>query len=241
MLPYIAIVPFFVSGITACSSGSDTETSDNESRLRNFRPALINIDSNNDGLIDRTFNMVYDANGLLTGELIDLDLDGNYENEIRYNYEDGNIVSTIVDNDRDGTTNLLTQFSYDSSGTLLSQTTQEALNGPLTSRTDYLQNASGVLTGANVDFDANGSVDEVASYRFNSGGTLEEAEFDTNFDDVANIIIQFTYGPFGEALTRTRRLSNNRVTSIWTYSYEEGLCDPIGELQPRIATCVTRP
>ena len=98
-----------------------------------------------------------------------------------------------------------------------------------------------MLTGANFDTDANGSVDEVATYRFNSSGTVEEIEFDTDFDNITDIFIQFTYDQFGGAATRTRRLADNSVTSVWAYVYEEGPCDPVSERQPRIVTCVSRP
>ena len=239
LIRYEVVVLFFVPLIFACSSGSDSGVSNGEGG--SFRPVRIDVDRDNDGSIDRTFNLIYGTQGLLTAELIDNNVDGNYDDEIAYLYDDGEAIGANIDFDRDGTINQYIRYSYDGSGIVLAQTNQETLNGPLTSRIDYLQNASGVLTGANVDDDADGSIDEVTTYRFNSNGSLEEIEFDTDFDDITDIAIQFDYDQFGGVLTRTRRLADNSTTSVWTYIYEEGPCDPVSERQPRIATCVLRP
>lgn len=239
---HAVIVMFVVSGIIACSSSSDSSVSEGEdSQLSSFRPARIDVDNGNDGTIDETFNLFYDAQGFLIRELIDVGADGNFDTEIIISYEDGILFSENFDTDGDGTIDEFSQFNYDGNGILLAKTSREALNGPLTSRTDYLQNTSGVLTGATFDAGANGSVDEVAIYRFNSRGTLDDIEFDVDLDNVSDILLQYNYGQFGEILTRIRLLADNSVTSVWAYVYEEGPCNPLGERQPRIATCVMMP
>jgi len=75
---HAVIVMFVVSGIIACSSSSDSSVSEGEdSQLSSFRPARIDVDNGNDGTIDETFNLFYDAQGFLIRELIDVGADGN--------------------------------------------------------------------------------------------------------------------------------------------------------------------
>ncbi len=223
----------------ACSSSSDSSGEGDGGNERSFRVARIDVDVDNDGVINEQFNLIYDAQGLVTGELLDFDLDGVVDSEIGYTYQDGNLFSVTEDVGQDGTIDKYRIFSYDSNGVLLNQAIMDELNGPLTASAEYLQNISGQLTGVNVDTDADGAIDEVGTYFFNSAGTVDRLEFDFDFDNVADILISFTYGELGEVMTRTRQLADSTITSIWTYVYEEGPCDPVSERQPRIETCVS--
>ena len=67
----------------------------------------------------------------------------------------------------------------------------------------------------------------MASYTFNSAGTVDVIEFDQNLDNVTDLVISFEYGEVGEVLTRTSQLADSTITSVWTYVYEEGACDPL--------------
>lgn len=239
---------FLVLTLGACSSSSDPVVEDNDDigdefgdegdDEPSFRLARIDIDVGNDGTVDEQFIEVYDSQGLLISEFLDSDFDGIADREFSFVYQGGSLFNVAEDSNLDGTRDFFTFFSYDNNGVLLNETAMEGLNGPEIQRIDYLQDTSGQLTGANFDFNADGAVDEVASYTFNSAGTVDEIEFDQNLDNVTDLVISFAYGEVGEVLTRTTQLADSTITSVWTYVYEEGACDPLSERQPRIATCV---
>ena len=235
----------------ACSSSSDSSADDSDDSDDiedevaedvdagpSFRVARIDIDAGNDGTVDQQFFEVYDSQGLLISEFFDSDLDGVADREFSFVYQGGNLFNVADDADLDGTRDFFTFFSYDNNGVLLTETAMDGLNGPEVQRIDYLQDTSGQLTGANFDLNADGAVDEVASYTFNSAGTVDVIEFDQNLDNVTDLVISFEYGEVGEVLTRTSQLADSTITSVWTYVYEEGACDPLSERQPRIVTCV---
>ncbi len=232
--------------LNACSSSSgvsvgtvgDDEDDEDPVEEPSFRLARIDVDLGNDGSVDEEIIRVYDTQGLATGELVDVDVDGVADIELSFVYLDGNLFNLAEDTDLDGTRDIFTFFSYDSNGVLLAETTMLELNGPEVSRVDYLQDTSGQLTGANFDDNADGAVDSVSSYTFNSAGTLDEIQFDFDLDNVTDVVITFAYGEVGEVLTRTRQLADSTITSVWTYVYEEGPCDPVSERQPSIITCV---
>ena len=239
----LSVALFTTVTLSACSSSSsDPSDEGNEGDgggENSFRLARIDVDAGNDGVFDEQYSIVYDAQGLATSELLDFDRDGVVDTEVAFTYQDGNLFRVTEDDGRDGTIDKFRSFSYDSNGVLIAQTITEALNGPVTGSGEYLQNTSGQLTGVNVDTDGNGTIDEVGTYTFNSAGTVERIEFDVDFDNAAEILISFTYGEVGEVLTRTRQLADSTITSVWTYVYEEGPCDPRSERQPKIETCVT--
>lgn len=230
-----------VLGNSACSSSGDStglpeqsETND----LNMFRVASIVVDSDSNGDIDEQFFIFYDNEGLVTRELIDNGMDGVVDSQISYLYEDGRFFGTKVDDEVDGTVDRSDQYTYDSNGVLLVREIRDPADGPVTSRVDYNQDVSGRLIGASNDVDFDGAVDEVAVYTYTSFGKIASIEFDTNVDGITDIMLTFSYGIANEVLTRTRTVFDGSITSIWTYVYEEGVCDPISNIQPPILTCI---
>lgn len=237
---YASMLGCFVLGsCSSDSSGPSTGSTVPPAQQNVFRLERVRLDRLADGTVDEVFELVFSAQGLSTGELIDDDADGVVDHRFTYQYADGSLISSQYDRFDDGSIDITRVFSYQPSGHIATLAVNDALTAAQLSLTRYSFDDSGRISSSTIDTDNDGLPESSSTFIHDTAGRLATIFTDSNLDNLDDSRVSYNYDAQGKVISRELDSDLNGVTDeVAIYEYSETLCDASSNHQPFAHICI---
>jgi len=232
-----------VLALYGCSSSStsSTGTSNDSVNTTQFRLSEARFDRENDAVAEILHPVAYDAQGTLSSTTVTDLTTGLPFSRITYENDGNDVIQSRTDDGIDETIDSAINYSYDTTGRLLTIMNDDQNDGIIDSSSTRLYEANELSTGQAYDNDNDGTVDAISTHFYDVDGNRVREEIDEpeGIPDVAYI---YEFDANGQLLTQSIDTGvDGSIEQLWTYVYEEGPCNAELELPVPGYQCVTTP
>ncbi len=163
-----------------------------------------------------TTDVIYDDQGRLSAEYIDIQDNGLAVRTVLYDYnETGRTVRRINDYDTGGVADQIYTTSYDLAGNVLRDTSDYQGDGIDDEINTFEYDDAGNLLVETSDRDEIGDIDTITYYTYDADGNRTSFSRDFTGDGIVDFAQVYTYDEFGNRLTEANRNVDTGVESVF--------------------------